>query len=74
MTGSQVQKDFGEGRLVTADAALDRKMIDRVMTFDELMDRLTGRSSSGGGGGQAQTSTEQLRLRHEQRKREAGLI
>lgn len=67
LPASQIQRDFGEGRVVTADTALERKMIDRVMTFDELLGKLTGRSPSDG-----QASAEVLRLRQDQRKRETA--
>ena len=39
---ADVRAKFGEGRMVSADAALAAKMIDQVCTFESLMQRLTG--------------------------------
>jgi signal peptide peptidase SppA len=64
----EVRINFGQGRVVNADDALKVKMVDRIMTFDQLMTKLTG---GGGGGGNRAATMEIIRLRHEQRKREA---
>lgn len=38
---SDVESDFGQGRVVDARAALGAKMIDRIATFDETLARFT---------------------------------
>lgn len=51
-TTKAVRVDFGEGRTVTADAALAAGMVDRVETMNETIARLTGTTP-----GQARKST-----------------
>lgn len=58
-----VRRDFGEGRVLGADKALAAKMVDKVMTFDELLGRLTGNAADG-----KRASVEVLRLRQARRK------
>jgi len=62
-----VRKNYGQGRLMNAQQAKDVGMIDRVMTMEELLTQLMGKSSNGTAGRVA--ASEVLRLRHEHRKR-----
>ena len=64
-----VRKNFGQGRLVPADAAMAAKMCDRVMTLQELIGKLTG-----GAGGGAKAAQHMRRLQQDQRKRVAQLL
>jgi capsid assembly protease len=64
---SKVKDSFGQGRCLSADDAFEAGMIDRIVSFNQLMDKLTGGASS-----QMKTSrasAEVMRLRHEQEKR-----
>ena len=69
MKASAVRSDFGRGRVMMADDALAAKMCDRVMSFADLMGRLTG---SGGNGGRASASAQTLAARHSFAKLKAG--
>jgi signal peptide peptidase SppA len=62
-----VLSDFGQGRVVGCDKALAAGMIDRCMTFEELMGKLTG-TGGAAGNGQRGASVEVLRLRHQWQK------
>ena len=42
-TASEVRNGFGEGRIVSAPAAKRMGMIDRILTFDQAIDRLSTR-------------------------------
>lgn len=66
---ADVRRDFGQGRLVGAGEAREARMVDRVMTFEELLGRLTGSTSAG-----HQASAEVLRARHEMAKRRTGAL
>lgn len=66
-----VRKEFGEGRLVGAAPSVERKMADRVMTFDQLLARLTG-GSGGEGGGRASADVLRRRLAHQRMKEVAS--
>ena len=44
-TAHKVEKHFGEGRMLTPDAAKERGMIDRVATFEQVMHRLGAESA-----------------------------
>lgn len=44
VTLSHVREKFGQGKVMNADQALVAGMIDRIMTFGELLARLTGNS------------------------------
>jgi ClpP class serine protease len=71
-TSDDVRRNYGQGRAVNADDALSRKMVDRLMTFEQLLTKLTG---SGEGGSKARAaSMEVLRLRQAQRVRMASLL
>ncbi len=41
-TPDNVRQNYGQGRMLTAARALSVGMIDRIMSFDELMAKLTG--------------------------------
>jgi signal peptide peptidase SppA len=66
-TLDDVRKNYGQGRLVNAEQAEKAKMVDKVMTFEELIGKLTGSESSTGS--KAAEDPEILRLRQQQRKR-----
>ena len=61
----RVEEDFGQGRLLNAEKALEAGMVDKILTFQELMSQLMGKGSEG----KSAASVEVLRLRHEQAKR-----
>lgn len=46
----KVRDDFGQGRVVGAEDAMRRGMIDRVMSYDQLMMKLTGVDEPSQGG------------------------
>lgn len=71
VTTDQVRNDFGQGRMVNAEQALERKMVNRIMTYEQLLSRLTGAGSEQAVGKGA--SVEMLRLRHAHAKRKAAL-
>lgn len=64
MTESKVQSKFGQGRVVGADAALAAGMIDKVMSIDQMMEKLTGGQMNVSRG----MSADVLRMRHEWQK------
>lgn len=41
-SAADVRANYGEGRVLNADDALAAGMVDRVLTFDDLMGKLTG--------------------------------
>lgn len=57
MTPARVEKDFGQGRMVTAQAAVDRGMADRVATLEQVLSRLGADVSSGGPSAEAKSPT-----------------
>lgn len=67
-----VREKFGQGRVVSAEQALERKMVDRVMSFESLIAKLTGGDKGAESGRRA--SVEMLRLRHAQAMRQASLL
>lgn len=74
---ADVRNNFGQGRAVSADKALAAGMIDRVMSFSDLMAKLLGKKAEGGNSGrraseQAKSQVEAMRLRHEHQKQRAG--
>lgn len=66
-TAAKVKASFGKGRLVNPEQAVKAGMCDRVMTFEQLMQKLTG--TAPGSQNARAASAEVLRLQHEQRKR-----
>lgn len=64
-TSADVRANYGKGRVLRADQALARGMIDRVMTMEQLMDRLTG-GGPAAQSSQAAASVEMLRVRNAQ--------
>jgi capsid assembly protease len=56
VTVAQVKKTFGQGRCFSAAEALERGMVDRVETFDQLLARISGGSKRRGG---ARAETEE---------------
>jgi len=70
----KVRSDYGQGRVVSAANALASGMIDRVMSFDSLIEKLTGQQSGSMSAGRGASAGQVLKLRHEQRKREAALM
>lgn len=63
-----VRREFGQGRAVNAGRARDAKMADKVMSFEQLMAKLSGSPASA----PKAASTEVLRLRHQrQRQKDA---
>jgi len=54
-----VRKEFGEGRMVTAKNAVALGMADRVETYEETVERLTGRAPERPRGAKQITSTTQ---------------
>jgi capsid assembly protease len=63
-----VRSNFGQGRVLNPDDALEAKMIDRIMSFEDLLTKLTG---GGNAAGVKSASVEMLRLRQAQRLRAA---
>lgn len=63
-----VRKGFGQGRVVSADKALELGMAHRVMSFDELIGKLTG------GDAPTTANANAMQMRWEQKKRELGVI
>lgn len=49
VTPEHVKKHFGQGRLFKAQESLARGLVDRIDTFDNTLERMVGRSSSGRG-------------------------
>lgn len=66
-TLDKVKKDFGEGRILNADQAKEAGMIDKILSFEELLCSLLG--NSGNSNGNRTAIAHILKLRHEQRKR-----
>jgi signal peptide peptidase SppA len=67
-----VKGDYGQGRPMNADQALAAGAIDKVITFDELLAKLTGTAQPAGGGRGASAAI--LRMRHEHAKRMTEVI
>lgn len=71
-TPSEVRQDFGGGRMMGADQAKKNGLVDRVMTFREMMRKLTGQGGNDSGK-QASVDVGLLRMRHEQMKRKGAM-
>jgi signal peptide peptidase SppA len=69
---ADVREKFGQGGVVSADAALAAKMIDRVCSFEDLMQRLTGYAGTGSPSNMA--AVNMLKLRQDQRERETEFM
>lgn len=59
---ADVRGGYGEGRVVSAKAALDMGMVDRIATFDEVVARLTSRGGSKPSGRNAAALARELDL------------
>lgn len=70
-TREDVRGNYGRGRVLNPEQALKAGMIDRVLTFEQLMARLMGQ---GGGGSARAASAQVLRLRQENRRRHAAAL
>lgn len=70
-TVDNVRTNYGQGRVLTASDALANGLIDRVLSFEELMARLTGGASASVVGPQAMAQMAAIQLRHRQRARMA---
>lgn len=73
-SADDVKANYGQGRALAAPDALAAGMIDRVMTFEALMAKLTGTPGPGAGSqasarASERASTDMLRLRQAHRKR-----
>ena len=65
-TLDNVKKNYGEGRVLSADEALAVGMIDRILTFEELIARLAGDGANAASTSSAMAAVpdkEKLRLR-----------
>lgn len=65
---AHIEEHYGQGRVLSADKALKAGLIDRIMTYEQLLDRLTGVKEQQQGN---QASVEQERRRQAQRKRQS---
>jgi ClpP class serine protease len=76
-TMDNVKKNYGEGRVLSADEALSVGMIDRIMTFEELIARLAGDGANTASAPSSMAATpdkEKLRLREARhRSRRTGV-
>jgi ClpP class serine protease len=72
VAAAKVKSDYGKGRIVPADEALSAGMIDKVVTFEGLMQKLTG--TSGANSPSRMAALEMMRLSHAQAKRKAALL
>ncbi len=65
-----VRKNYGQGRVLTAQRALQVGMIDRILTMNQLMDKLTGGVVEAGGNGRAAASVDIARISISKARRE----
>ncbi len=72
LSKQEVRDNFGQGRTVDAEEAVQRGMADRVLSMDELLGRLLGRKENGGKQG-ARADHDMQRMRQEVRKRRLDL-
>lgn len=68
VSAKEVRSGYGEGRFFTASQALERKMIDKVMTLEEVLQKLGALPASDVQQARG-VSTHVLKLRQEHRKR-----
>lgn len=66
-SAENVRTNYGEGRVVAADKALVKGMIDRIMPMETLMAKLMGGGVDAANG--SKVKAEVLRMRHAQAKR-----
>lgn len=71
---SQIRERFGQGRVVGAEAALAAGMVDRIMTFEQLMSKLTGQPMLSPGRGTRTSAQQVRRLRTEQARRKSAVL
>lgn len=72
VSAKHVEDKFGQGRIVSAQQAVERGMADRVMTFKELMQKLTGTAGNSQSGQRASgVPSKALRMRQADRKDES---
>ena len=64
-TADDVRANYGQGRCMSADQSLAAGMCDRILTFEQLVAKLTGPTQAASGQAKAMV----LRLRQEHRKR-----
>lgn len=70
-TVDHVRTNYGQGRTMMAGDALANGMIDRIMSMEELMSRLTGGASNNIAMPSAMAQMDAIKLRHRQRARMA---
>lgn len=70
-----VRANFGQGRVFSAEKALAAGMVDRILSLEELLAKLTGASGDvqTAGGRAAASEVSRLRMMHEQRKRKIAV-
>jgi len=68
VSAQKVRDEFGQGRTVMAERALAAKMVDRVASLTQVLEKLAGGSAAASAAREARV--EVLRLRHEHRKRQ----
>jgi len=66
-----VRQNYGQGRVLMADDALRAGMVDRVMTFDELIGKLTGGTVTAGTNQSQAAAMTRIQLQHDRRRRPA---
>jgi len=72
VTAAHVEKNFGQGRLLSARQSVDVGLADRVLSFEGLLKKLLGVKPAGSPSHSAKT--EMLRMRQAQRKRVTDLL
>lgn len=72
VTAAHVEKNFGQGRLLSAKQAVDAGLADRILSFEGLLTKLLGTKSAASPARSAKA--EVLRLRQAQQKRTADLL
>lgn len=70
-TAEHVRASYGGGRLVSSEKALAAGMVDRIMTFEQLLAKLVGKGGASPAG-KAAADALPLRLRSEHRARKAA--
>ena len=72
-TPSNVRGGYGEGRVLSAKPALEAKLVDRIATLEETVERMAGGGRLGRGSRGAAAASNELerQVRERQRKRSA---